>query len=661
MTGPRSALNRPAAALRRILHAPRRHARTLVAIVVGVVVLFAAFVGVPRLLHRGVLPGVTVAGIDAGGMSREQLTAALGPVAQAATQDPVTLTSGDKAFPVSPADLSFQPDVAATAARAMAIGRTGNLLSSSWRQWGAFWQSADVALRGDVDRDALDEEITAIAAQVDEPAFPGAVTAGADLTVTTKDPSPGRAVDRETTRAVIVRALAVPGAEQRELPVTVVDPPADAARIATIADQARTALTAPATLTIEGASATATLPPAQLAPLLGLRVGGDGVALGIDPQGLHAAVADAIADQEIPAHDASWNLPDTPPVTFDDKGDATWHPVPVDAEVIPAETGRELDAPEAADHLAAALADGEHHATGALRTVTPAFTTEDARAFGITELVSTFTTYHAPGQPRVTNIHKVADVVDGTRVPAGAQFSINQLTGERSCDKGYRKDGMILNGKLVDVCGGGVSQFGTTTFNAAFFAGVQIDAYKAHSHYISRYPMGREATLNYPSPDIDVRWTNDTGHGIVVKTSYTGSSITVSFYGTSRAAEVRGVTGPKTSYRSSPTQYVEDKSLPPGSSRVYEHGQDGFDVAVTRIITWRDGGEKRRDFHTRYVAVPTVVHRNTSPPPPPKPKPTPTPKPSAGPSPSPKKSPAPTTSPKASSASSPAPASTPTG
>ena len=46
--------------------------------------------------------------------------------------------------------------------------------------------------------------------------------------------------------------------------------------------------------------------------------------------------------------------------------------------------------------------------------------------------------------------------------------------------------------------GGGVSQFATTMFNAAFFAGLDIDEYQAHSEYFDRYPCGREATMGYP-------------------------------------------------------------------------------------------------------------------------------------------------------------------
>ena len=84
--------------------------------------------------------------------------------------------------------------------------------------------------------------------------------------------------------------------------------------------------------------------------------------------------------------------------------------------------------------------------------------------------------------------------------------------------------------------GGGVSQFATTLFNAAFFAGYPFVDYQPHSFYIDRYPMGREATVSYPAPDLKFR--NDTADPFVITTSYTDSSVTVIIYGTRDRREI---------------------------------------------------------------------------------------------------------------------------
>ena len=85
----------------------------------------------------------------------------------------------------------------------------------------------------------------------------------------------------------------------------------------------------------------------------------------------------------------------------------------------------------------------------------------------------------------------------------------------------------------MEEVGGGVSQFATTLFNAAYHAGLPIPVYQAHSEHFSRYPRGREATMGFPHPDL--QWTNDTPYGILVWTSYTDTSITVTLYSTQHA------------------------------------------------------------------------------------------------------------------------------
>jgi vancomycin resistance protein YoaR len=216
------------------------------------------------------------------------------------------------------------------------------------------------------------------------------------------------------------------------------------------------------------------------------------------------------------------------------------------------------------------------------------FTTADAEAYGIKQPVGGsfawrdgapttaapgFTTYHAPTGARITNIHRMADIVRGTVVGPGESFSINDVVGERTAAKGFVPAGAIRNGMHVDEIGGGVSQFATTMFNAAYFAGLQIDEYQAHSEYFDRYPRGREATMGYPAPDLE--WTNNTPYGILVWTSYTQSSLTITLYSTPHA-------------RAEQTGSSESRV---GNCTV---------VTTTRTITYPDGSTEQDRFRATY-------------------------------------------------------------
>ena len=149
---------------------------------------------------------------------------------------------------------------------------------------------------------------------------------------------------------------------------------------------------------------------------------------------------------------------------------------------------------------------------------------------GIVELVGEFTTNHSCCQSRVENIHRIADLIRGQIIEPGGRFSVNEFIGRRTREKGFVAAGVIEQGRFTQDVGGGISQFATTMFNAAFFAGLDFEEYQSHSIYISRYPYGREATLSFPKPDLVV--TNPTPWHMLIWTSYTDTSITVSIYST---------------------------------------------------------------------------------------------------------------------------------
>lgn len=148
----------------------------------------------------------------------------------------------------------------------------------------------------------------------------------------------------------------------------------------------------------------------------------------------------------------------------------------------------------------------------------------------VTELVAEFTTNHACCENRVTNIQTMADAIRGYHLIPGETLSFNDYIGPRTREKGYVAAGAIRGGYMTDEVGGGVSQFVTTMFNAAFFGGLELDEYQSHSVYFSRYPFGREATLSIPGPDLVL--TNTTDYPVLIWPTYTPNSITVSLYST---------------------------------------------------------------------------------------------------------------------------------
>jgi len=216
-------------------------------------------------------------------------------------------------------------------------------------------------------------------------------------------------------------------------------------------------------------------------------------------------------------------------------------------------------------------------------------------------------------------------MVRGTVVRPGEVYSLNGAIGVRTPEKGFVKAPGITNGELVDQYGGGISQFTTTMYNAIFVGGYQFEAYRAHSYYFSRYPMGREATLSWPTPDLAFR--DDTDAGVFIWTSYTDTSITVSFYGRTKV-EVESVTGQPSNSTSPPTECEENPALAKGEKITTQEGIDGFDVVVKRILHYPDGTMKTETYFTHYKPEPIIVQQRSCGGSGKSPSPSPTPSPS---------------------------------
>ncbi len=295
------------------------------------------------------------------------------------------------------------------------------------------------------------------------------------------------------------------------------------------------------------------------------------VAVTLDEAEVAAGLRSAFADVDGHPIDAGFTLEDGVPV------------------IRPDQPGLVCCADGAGAPILRALEAGTHVVDLTLVEGPATFTTADAEAYGIKEPVGGsnawrsgapttgppgFTTYHPPTPlNRISNIHRIADIVRGAVIAPGASFSINGYVGQRTTEKGFVAAGAIRNGQHVSEIGGGVSQFATTTFNAAYFAGLTIDSYQAHSEWFDRYPRGREATMGYPAPDLT--FTNDTPYGIMIWTSYTDTSLTVTLYSTPYA-------------RGEQTGITESRS---GACTV---------VTTTRTITYPDGKTATDQFRATY-------------------------------------------------------------
>ncbi|MCK9247605.1 MAG: VanW family protein [Solirubrobacteraceae bacterium] len=516
-----------------------------------------------------ILPGTRVADVGVGGLTperaRERLRPALGD------EGSVRLRTEGRTVDVARSDAGYSVDMQATIDAAERSGREGVLggLPATLR---GLLISRNVDARVRVDDEKLEAAVTQVAEKIDGDPFPGGLQIDINTReVTIKRPRAGRMVNRDELTKRLRRELTRGGRGPIDVPVRTVEPVSDD-RLAEIADEAREYLRQDLVLT--GAGEPLTLGKGKIARLLAVESNDSGrtAFLGVDRERLSQLVAQLTKRGAVAARNARISAPAVGGV-LTGKDEVTWKARSAKTTVTPARQGRAVKREEVGTALRKGIAAGRHRIAVPMKTTDPEISTAEARK--VDQLLGTFTTPYVAGQPRVTNIQQMARTVDMTLIPDGGQFSLNGITGERTKAKGYVEAPFIANNRIEPSVGGGVSQFSTTMYNAAYFAGLPLDAYRPHSLYIDRYPPGRESTLNFP--DIDMKWTNDTGAPILVRTSYDAAGVSVALYGHNGGRRV---------------------TASPGARQPVEGGD--FSITVTRRIRYGDGRTVEQPITTRY-------------------------------------------------------------
>jgi vancomycin resistance protein YoaR len=293
--------------------------------------------------------------------------------------------------------------------------------------------------------------------------------------------------------------------------------------------------------------------------------------------------------------------------------------------VVPAEHGVGIDVPRTAAALVNAAKRVDNRvAQLAVAHLQPARTTADARAMGISGLVGSYETFYGGIANRIHNVQLVAHLIDGKLVAPGAAFSFNQATGARTAEKGFLEAPVIINGELQTGLGGGVCQVSTTTFNAAYEAGLPITSRTNHALYISHYPLGRDATVDYPN--VDLKFVNDTPHWLLLRTFVGSSSLVVALYGAPQHRRVETETAPLRVVAEAPVIRQFDPSVAPGTTVVASSGVPAQATSVRRRV-FAPNGKLLSDttWSSSYRSEPEVLlfgpKKVVKPKPKPKPKP----------------------------------------
>lgn len=560
-------------------------------------VVLAALVGLAGLalalefgLNAGrIHPGVSVLGINLGRMTKAQAVRELVDVVSTSDDQALVVTHGERSWSARPPELGRKVDVEETVSRALTVGREGNLFASIWARFRLYFAPRSVELLVSVDSEPRDEFIATIARELDVlPMNAGlAFENGKVVVVQHKD---GLVVDRTKLASTLEEYLSSLRAGEIEVPLMVAKPAIQAADTTEAVSLAYVMISG--NVELRSADKNWSLEVPEIEASMACRVEGEGkeskLIPYIDPGRLVlylGPVADAV---RVPPKDATWET--------DGKK----------ATVVPAVPGKELDPTATALAVdAAAKSRTNRVAEVALRDVPAKRTTEDAERMGIKEKLGEFSIGVYGSANRLMNLRRATELINGTLLAPGEEFSFNKVVGKRTAENGFNTAPVIQpDGRLEDALGGGVCQVATTLFNAAFFAGLKITERSNHMLYIDHYPMGRDAAVDYGSQDL--KFVNDTDHWILIKGAVS-DVVKFVIYGTSDGRKVTYTTSDWYGITPFKTQKVINPELKPGETKVKNPGQTGRSCTVKRVVT-RDGKVLHNDtFYSVFPAITRVI------------------------------------------------------
>ena len=96
---------------------------------------------------------------------------------------------------------------------------------------------------------------------------------------------------------------------------------------------------------------------------------------------------------------------------------------------------------------------------------------------------------------RVQNIRRATELINGTVVMPGEEFSVEQATLPYTEENGYVAGSAYENGQIVESIGGGLCQVSTTLYNAVLYAELEVTRRAPHSMSVSYVEPSRDAMI----------------------------------------------------------------------------------------------------------------------------------------------------------------------
>lgn len=248
--------------------------------------------------------------------------------------------------------------------------------------------------------------------------------------------------------------------------------------------------------------------------------------------------------------------------------------------------------------------------------VIPAIIVEDMPAFSsetageCTDLLGSFTTeYPSSGKSRCKNIENAANLINGTVLFPGEEFSMYQALYPISQENGFEKAGSFSDGKVVQSVGGGICQATTTLYDAVLYAELEVIQRNSHSMAVKYVEPGMDAAIAGTYKDL--KFSNNLNAPVYVEAVTEDKTVTFRIWGQETRPEDRTIeyaTKILETIEPGEDVVVEDPNMLKGTGVVTQEPYTGYKVEVYKIVkTEGTGDRKEKISYSEYAAAPRYV------------------------------------------------------
>ncbi len=572
-------------------------------LLIGIILILASGFIYSGSYKEKIYAGVTVSGIQIGGLTREEARTVLKTGLRYPFESAFAFKYGADVWHAVPEELGMQIQLDATVDNAWRYGRSGTLLQNLYERVYAllFMKHYEPVMLFD-ERVAFNF-ISSLADYIDRPLEQPVITLqGSEVVI-----SPGKS-GRVLDRTLTMTQLHILGQQLQtaeiELPVTVLE--ATAANLAEQKQVLESLLGQDFVLYVrenDVAREVDRLSADLLAGWINFQPQIDGSLVQIEMLPKREPFYNRLVTVGV----ALYQKPQNARFIFNDQ---TRQLDPLAEAVV----GREIDLEASLANIADSIKQGRHDAEVVMTVSEPkVFASATAQELGITELAfSQYTYFYGSSAQRVQNITVGAGSFHGLLIEPGQTFSMAEYLGDIDIDNGYAEAPVIYGGQTIEGVGGGICQVSTTLFRAAYNYGLPIVERHQHAYRVFYYERlangnidpglaGLDASVYVPV--LDMKFKNDTPYWILMETyvNPSASSIQWKFYSTkvNRYVETK-TTGPVNVVQPEPPIYRENPALAPGEVRQVDWEVDGADVDVVRTV-YENGQVYLQDrFVTKY-------------------------------------------------------------